>query len=92
MLCLPTFIYICLENEQEATHILFPSVDPLDEEYARPVYRNKERMIQMHWYYFPDSHDSWISSELPVEPPEVLYGNQHPTPWRVIFNYNYSLI
>ncbi|XP_026812991.1 SWI/SNF complex subunit SMARCC2 isoform X1 [Rhopalosiphum maidis] len=71
------------ENEQEATHVLFPVVDPLDEEYARPVYKNKERWIQMHWYYFPDSHDSWVTTELPVEPPEVLYGNQHPTPWRV---------
>ncbi|VVC40429.1 Homeobox domain-like,BRCT domain,SMARCC, N-terminal,SANT/Myb domain,SWIRM domain,SANT domain,SMARCC [Cinara cedri] len=71
------------ENEQEATHILFPVVDPLDEEYARPVYKNKERWTQMHWYYFPDSHDSWVNIELPVEPPEVLYGNQHPTPWRV---------
>lgn len=58
-------------------------MDPLDEEYARPAYRNKERWIQMHWYYFPDSHDSWVSTELPVEPPEVLYGSQHPTPWRV---------
>lgn len=37
----------------------------------------------MHWYYFPDSHDSWVTTELPVEPPEVLYGSQHPTPWRV---------
>lgn len=58
-------------------------MDPLDEEYARPVYKNKERWIQMHWYYFPDSHDSWVTTELPVEPPEVLYGSQHPTPWRV---------
>lgn len=73
-----------LENEQEASHILFPVVDPLDEEYARPAYKNKERWIQMHWYYFPDSHDSWVNTELPVEPPEILYGNQHPTPWRVI--------
>lgn len=59
-------------------------MDPLDEEYARPVYKNKERWIQLHWYYFPDSHDSWVNSELPVEPPEMLYGNQHPIPWRVI--------
>jgi len=77
------FFQYFLENEQEATHVLFPVVDPLDEEYARPVYKNKERWIQMHWYYFPDSHDSWVTTELPVEPPEVLYGSQHPTPWRV---------
>lgn len=59
-------------------------MDPLDEEYARAVYKNKERWIQLHWYYFPDSHDSWVSTELPVDPPEILYGNQHPTQWMVI--------
>lgn len=80
-------MFYILENEQEATHILFPVVDPLDEEYARPVYKNKERWIQMHWYYFPDSHDSWVNTEVPVEPPEILYGNHQPTPWRVIFKF-----
>jgi len=66
-------------------------VDPLDEEYARPVYKNKERWTQLHWYYFPDSHDSWVNAELPVDPPEVLYGSQHPTPWRVIIINNIQL-
>ncbi|XP_050420804.1 SWI/SNF complex subunit SMARCC2 isoform X2 [Adelges cooleyi] len=71
------------ENEQEATHILHPNVDPIDEEYARPVYKNKERWSLLHWYYFPDSYDSWVNVDLPVDPPETLYSNQHTTPWRV---------
>lgn len=82
------YIFNFVENEEEASHILYSVVDPLDEEYARPVYKNKERWTQLHWYYFPDSHDSWVNAELPVDPPEVLYGSQHPTPWRVIlFSY-----
>nr|CAD7594301.1 unnamed protein product [Timema genevievae] len=56
-------------NEEEATHIIYPRCDPLEEEYARPTMR-RERTILMHWYYFPDSHDTWTSVELPVEPPD----------------------
>ncbi|CAG2060815.1 unnamed protein product, partial [Timema podura] len=58
-----------LYNEEEATHIIYPRCDPLEEEYARPTMR-RERTILMHWYYFPDSHDTWTSVELPVEPPD----------------------
>ncbi|XP_050546490.1 SWI/SNF complex subunit SMARCC2 isoform X2 [Daktulosphaira vitifoliae] len=71
------------ENEQEATHIVYPNVDPIDEEYARPVYKNRERWSLLHWYYFPDSYDSWVNVDLPVDPPELLYCNQHSSPWRV---------
>lgn len=68
------------ENEEGATHIIYPVVDPLDEEYARPVLR-RDKMTLMHWYYFPDSYDSWSSVDLPLDPPDSP--PQHQLPWRV---------
>lgn len=53
------------DDEEEATHIIYPTVDPLEEEFARPVLR-REKMTLMHWYYFPDSRDSWINIDIPV--------------------------
>lgn len=72
------------ENEAEATHIIFPPCDPLDEEYARPVLR-RDRMVMMHWYYFPDSYDSWNNVELPVDPPDSPA--PHTEAWRVGANW-----
>ncbi|XP_073999997.1 SWI/SNF- related protein mor isoform X2 [Rhodnius prolixus] len=69
-----------VENEEQATHILYPVVDPLDEEFARPTLK-RDRMTLLHWYYFPDSHDSWVSIDLPVDPPDSP--PPHSLPWRV---------
>lgn len=55
-------------------------VDPLDEEFARPTLK-RDRMTLLHWYYFPDSHDSWVSIDLPVDPPDSP--PPHSLPWRV---------
>ncbi|KAI5740617.1 hypothetical protein M8J76_005574 [Diaphorina citri] len=60
------------ETEEDVTHVIYPVVDPLDEEYARAVYRRPSHTL-LHWYYFPDSHDSWDPIEIStVEPPETL--------------------
>lgn len=68
------------DNEEEASHIIYPVCDPLDEEYARPVMK-RDRMVILHWYYFPDSHDSWVQTDLPIDPPDSP--PPHPQPWRV---------
>ncbi|KAJ9584608.1 hypothetical protein L9F63_021050 [Diploptera punctata] len=68
------------DNEDEATHIIYPPCDPLDEEYARPTMK-RDRMVLLHWYYFPDSHDTWTNIELPVDPPDSPA--PHTGPWRV---------
>ncbi|XP_017765082.1 PREDICTED: SWI/SNF complex subunit SMARCC2 isoform X2 [Eufriesea mexicana] len=57
------------ENEADATHIIYPPVDPMEEEYARPCMR-RERSVLLHWYYFPDSYDSWTTLDLPWDFPE----------------------
>lgn len=71
------------DNEEKATHILYPSTDPLDEEYARAVFRNKENWTLLHWYYFPDSHDSWVNAEIPVDPPETPPSYNPNAKWKV---------
>ncbi|CAK1545563.1 unnamed protein product [Leptosia nina] len=62
-------VEIC-EDEEDATHIIYPVVDPLEEEYARPVFRRGNNVL-IHWYYFPDSHDTWAQADLPVDVPET---------------------
>ncbi|XP_078053730.1 SWI/SNF- related protein mor [Augochlora pura] len=62
------------ENEADATHIVYPSVDPMEEEYARPCMR-RDRSVLLHWYYFPDSYDSWTSLDLPWDFPEGTITN-----------------
>lgn len=46
------------EREQEATHIIYPQTDPMYES-ARPLFR-RGKNIMMHFYYRPESHDSWV--------------------------------
>ncbi|XP_060824576.1 SWI/SNF complex subunit SMARCC2 isoform X1 [Bombus pascuorum] len=63
-----------VENEADATHIIYPPVDPMEEEYARPCMR-RERSVLLHWYYFPDSYDSWTALDLPWDFPEGTLTN-----------------
>ena len=37
------------ENESDATHLIYPAADPLEEEYARPLFR-RDRNTLIHWY------------------------------------------
>ncbi|KAJ2954767.1 hypothetical protein O0L34_g3070 [Tuta absoluta] len=71
------------EDEEDATHIVYPAADPLEEEYARPVFRRGSGVL-VHWYYLPDSHDTWANTELPVDVPEtVSWECIRGEPWRV---------
>jgi len=63
--------------------VIYPACDPLDEEFARAAMK-RDKSVLIHWYYFPDSHDSWVQPqvELPVDPPESP--PTHSGVWRVI--------
>ncbi|XP_045518037.1 SWI/SNF complex subunit SMARCC2 isoform X2 [Pieris brassicae] len=75
-------VEIC-DDEEDATHIIYPAVDPLEEEYARPVFR-KGNHVLVHWYYFPDSHDTWAQADLPVDVPETAnWDCNRSEPYRV---------
>lgn len=53
---------------KEATHIIYPIADPFQEDYARPTFK-RGKNVMMHWYYLPESYDSWVpaSFELAVK-------------------------
>uniref|UniRef100_A0A1Q3EY50 Putative chromatin remodeling factor subunit n=1 Tax=Culex tarsalis TaxID=7177 RepID=A0A1Q3EY50_CULTA len=58
-------------DEEEATHIIYPAVDPLPEDYARPTFR-RDKHVMIHWYYFPESFDTWVPNtfDLPDNVPD----------------------
>lgn len=71
------------EDEEDATHIVYPDVGPIPEEYARPLFK-RDKYVMLHWYYFPESYDSWVpinSFDMPDNVPD-----NPPSPadrWRV---------
>ena len=80
-----------VDDEESATHILFPAQDPMDEEYARPIFR-KDRHVLIHWYYLPDNRDTWVQADLSEagkEPPDHIPHLQLPPDhkWRVTANW-----
>ncbi|KAH8383098.1 hypothetical protein KR009_006768 [Drosophila setifemur] len=58
-------------DEDDATHIVYPIVDPHPDEYARPIFKRGGH-VMLHWYYFPESYDSWAVNnfDLPDHIPE----------------------
>ena len=50
------------EGRDKATHVVYPTQDPLEEEYARPLFR-RDKYTMLHWYYFPDSYDTWVTGQ-----------------------------
>lgn len=71
------------EDEEEATHVIYPHSDPAPEDFARPVFK-KDKHVLMHWYYFPESYDSWMPIN-GIDLPENVPDNLPPSVdrWRV---------
>ncbi|XP_061177984.1 SWI/SNF complex subunit SMARCC2-like [Saccostrea echinata] len=69
------------DDDEEATHIIhvLPSHPPAEEEFIRPVMK-RDRNAMIHWWYTPDSYDTWVpdvSPDLEIETP------QHTGAWEV---------
>lgn len=64
------------DNQNEATHIIYPEIDLLPEDYARPSFK-RGKFVMLHWYYLPESYDSWIEDtfNLPVNNPTYIFEN-----------------
>uniref|UniRef100_A0A1A9ZNX2 SWI/SNF complex subunit SMARCC2 n=1 Tax=Glossina pallidipes TaxID=7398 RepID=A0A1A9ZNX2_GLOPL len=60
-----------VSNEEDATHIIYPVVDPHHDEYARPVFKRGNH-VMLHWYCLPESYDTWTLNnfDLPDNIPE----------------------
>ncbi|XP_057661978.1 SWI/SNF complex subunit SMARCC2 [Diorhabda carinulata] len=80
-----------VETEDTATHIIYGSVDPLKDEYGRPTYK-RDKMVMMHWYYFPNSFDTWVNLESAGLEGLTIENNSspHSGPWRVSCNWVYE--
>lgn len=49
--------------KSDAKYVILPPVQTdMNEEYMRPVELNQGSM-RVHWWYFPDSYDTWLSEE-----------------------------
>jgi SWI/SNF related-matrix-associated actin-dependent regulator of chromatin subfamily C len=80
-----------VDDEESATHIIYPSLDPGEQEYARPVFR-KDKYVMFHFYYMPDNRDAWEKcdlSDIEKAPPEQLPHQLLPSDhkWRVAANW-----
>ncbi len=47
-----------VEDEDDATHIIYPVTDPDSEIYCRAVFKRGEKCL-VHFYRMPESHDNW---------------------------------
>lgn len=52
-------------DEEDATHVVYPLVDPHPDEYARPSFKRGSN-IMLHWYCFPESYDSWVPNTFDI--------------------------
>lgn len=69
------------DDKSSATHIVHGPPPPFpEEEWLRPLLR-QDKQVLVHWWYYPDSYDTWVpSGDIEDEPqPEP----QHPGPWQV---------
>lgn len=62
-----------VESEDEATHILYPSIDPDLDMFCRGVFKRGDKCL-VHFYRMPESHDNWGQMWPPEdkEPPEGI--------------------
>eukprot|EP00795_Rhopilema_esculentum_P014214 gene14214-5224_t len=64
-----------VDSKEKATHIIHPAPSlTAEEEWLRPLVK-RDKQVLVHWWYHPDSYDSWVPiSEVSQEP--------EPTPER----------
>ncbi|KAL8618460.1 hypothetical protein ACOMHN_049877 [Nucella lapillus] len=62
-----------VDNEDDATHIIYPPSPyqpPEGEEYFRPVMK-RDSNCMVHWWFFPESYDTWVTNANIDYEPEV---------------------
>lgn len=79
-----------VDTEDNATHIIYNATDAPVEEYGRPVLR-RDKMVLMHWYYFPDSFDTWNSADsVGLDSMSLDSPSPRSEPWRVTYTWIYD--
>lgn len=72
---------LIVDKPSEATHIIFPPPNSREEgEWLRPVAK-RDRTLQVHWWYCPDSYDTWV---MDVDYEQDIESGYIPeSPWEV---------
>jgi len=76
---------ILVGSDSNATHIILPEApanpdENPDIDYLRTLSK-RGKFVLVHWWYYPDSYDTWLpATEVEGEPPEE---EQHQGPWKV---------
>ncbi|KAK2174317.1 hypothetical protein NP493_811g01012 [Ridgeia piscesae] len=71
-----------VDKPADATHIVYrlPPTAREEEEWLRPVMK-RDRNILIHWWYYPDSYDTWMEDmEVDADPEPVL---EPSGPWEL---------
>ncbi|XP_068715454.1 SWI/SNF complex subunit SMARCC2-like isoform X1 [Montipora capricornis] len=69
------------DDRSTATHVVYEPPPPFpEEEWLRPLLK-QDKQVLVHWWYYPDSYDTWVpANDIEDEPqPEP----QHQGPWQV---------
>ncbi|XP_052824870.1 SWI/SNF complex subunit SMARCC1 isoform X2 [Octopus bimaculoides] len=70
------------DNPEDATHIVHPlsGHTGLDDEWFRPVMK-RDRHCIVHWWFYPDSYDTWVTEVNIEQDPEAPYCPSGP--WEI---------
>ncbi|KAL3836492.1 hypothetical protein ACJMK2_021921 [Sinanodonta woodiana] len=73
---------LMIDNPEEATHVIhnLPAAPGQEEECVRPVMKRDKNAI-VHWWYYPDSYDTWVTDVAIDQDPEAAWSP--PGPWEV---------
>lgn len=61
------------EDEDVATHLIYPGLSPVPEEYVRPAF-HRGKNVMIHWYYTPESYDTWVSNNYDFPVSQMRFG------------------
>ncbi|KAL5275202.1 SMARCC1 family protein [Megaselia abdita] len=72
-----------VEDEEDATHIIYQQTAPMEDEYARPVFR-RSGSIMLHWCRYPESYDTWTPNTFDMIMDNIPeYPDSPAEPWKV---------
>ncbi|XP_070535822.1 LOW QUALITY PROTEIN: SWI/SNF complex subunit SMARCC2-like [Ptychodera flava] len=69
------------DDPEAASHVVYPPpAQAIEEDWLRPLVQ-RDRTTLVHWWYYPDSYDTWVlSSEMDQEPETSI---PHQGMWEV---------
>lgn len=81
-----------VDDESDATHIIYPSTDPDNDVYCKAIFKRGEKCL-VHFYRMPESHDNWGTMWPPddKEPADMLEAREREDVYRVSVDWVYDM-